>query len=109
MFGVQILGVDLTDSTRYFDIKFIESYETSGNVYHYKEIPLERCTKEHWRNHQNVLDRFDTLSTQEWLCPPIGTSINLFGKFSSSNFSYYSITASACKNETDPSRPCKPL
>lgn len=40
------------------------------------------------------------------MCPPLNTSINLYGKYSSEYASQYVITASACNNLTDPDRPC---
>lgn len=41
-----------------------------------------------------------------WLCPPMNTIMNLYGKYSSEYSSQYIVTAAACNNATDPSRPC---
>jgi hypothetical protein len=53
-----------------------------------------------------VVEGFDMLNVGNWLCPPIGLNIEIFGKYSSSVYSTYGISVNECSNDTDPSRPC---
>ena len=49
------------------------------------------------------MEVFNTLNGSDWLCPPIGTKLNLGGKAVSDLFSILTITINYCNQTTNPS------
>ena len=49
MLGVEIWGVNLNDSPRYFDVVLINSLKNRGRINNTIEIKLEACTENHWK------------------------------------------------------------
>jgi hypothetical protein len=49
---------------------------------------------------------FDKLEISGWLCPPIGSKYEIFGKYSSEKYQQMAFQVYPCNNATDPSRPC---
>lgn len=56
-----------------------------------------------------VVSKFDILNAGNWLCPPIGTVLELQGKYSSAVYTQTEIHLNICSNATDPARPCAPI
>ena len=56
MLAVELWGVNMTDTVRYFDVLMIQLSTSSGQrEYNYSLIPLEMCTKEHWAAFPNIV------------------------------------------------------
>lgn len=55
-----------------------------------------------------VLKNFDKLRMSGWLCPPIGYSFDLYGKYSADIYQQLGFFVYPCTNESDPLRPCAP-
>jgi hypothetical protein len=108
MFGVEVWGHNLNSEHRYFDVIFMQIESNYGQNYTSTQYPLEACTKEHWAMLPEIVSNFDRLKVGNWLCPTIGTIINLQGKYTSETYHQYSVTLYPCNNKTDPSRPCAP-
>lgn len=41
-----------------------------------------------------------------WLCPPIGASYEIFGKYTADHYKQVAFYVYPCNNATDPNRPC---
>lgn len=106
MFGVEVWGYNLSSENRLFDVVFQQIDSNYGDNYTYTTSPLEQCTAEHWSMLPDVVNSFDRLSIGNWLCPTIGTIIQLQGRYSSESYHQYSVTLYPCRNSTDPTRPC---
>lgn len=76
MFAVGLTGIDLSVSTRYFDIYLTQRTtlkSKSGTTKLKKLIPLQPCTEAHWAGvSDSIIKTYYTLNFNEWLCPPIG-------------------------------------
>ncbi len=48
MMGIEVWGVNLSASARYFDYRFDEIVSVGGKVVNVTPIPLIQCTKDHW-------------------------------------------------------------
>jgi len=53
-----------------------------------------------------VLKSFDKLQISYWLCPPIGASYDIYGKYTSDKSQQLGLEVYPCDNATEPSRPC---
>jgi hypothetical protein len=85
MFALGIMGVNLNNpAARFFDVEMIErGYTRGGVIVKGKQVPLVPCTKNHFAVNEEIQASFDTLPAKKWLCPPIGYSFNLYGKYTS--------------------------
>jgi hypothetical protein len=84
---------------------------TSNFGQNYTKVPyaLEACTQEHWSMLPEVVNKFDILNAGNWLCPTIGTVLELQGKYSSGVYTQTEVRLDICSNATDPARPCAPI
>lgn len=89
MFAVEILGLDLSSSTRYFDIKFSEKIYKSTNQLSVKTHTLEKCTAAHWSGVPP--STIEDLNIGKWLCPPINSNFDIYGKYISKDYKNYRI------------------
>lgn len=69
MFGIEIWRQNLSASIRYFDVQAILFTEHVGQA-NTTNLPLEECTKEHWKDFPDIIGKFDKLGMSGWLCPP---------------------------------------
>lgn len=106
MFGVEIWRHNLNAPTRYFDV-VAKLYTEEAGWATTTDLPLVQCTKEHWAKFPSVLKNFDKLQMPYWMCPPIGASYDLFGKYSADHYQIVGLEVYPCNNATDPSRPCE--
>jgi len=67
---------------------------------------MQQCTKEHWAGTPDVANRFDRLGASAWLCPPIGSSFDMFGERASQVSQWLSFIVVKCNNASNPLRPC---
>ena len=85
MFGVEIWRHNLNAPTRYFDV-VAKLYTEQAGWANTTDLPLVQCTREHWSEYPDVLKNFDKLQIGYWMCPPIGASYDLFGKYSADHY-----------------------
>jgi hypothetical protein len=109
MFAVEVWGYNLSSVNRYFDVNFFQVTSYAGENYTNVAYPLEACTMEHWSLLPEVVTKFDTLHVGNWLCPTLGTIVELQGKYTSALYTQTEIQLNICSNDTDPTRPCAPL
>lgn len=113
MFAVGISGLDLSGSTRYFDIDFtkIQTIKTIVNgstisTTTEMNVILQPCEAQVWSTlNSNIKGSYNKIQMNQWLCPDVNTSLPLQGKFTSDFFKYSKISVSACTNLTG-SLPC---
>jgi hypothetical protein len=107
MLGLELWGYDITTGPRYFDITAVNSVLILG-LYSNEtvDIPLEKCTIEHWSGIDNIENLFTRVGMDTWLCLPVNQTFNVSGKYISTTQRSIDITVSKCNNATDPSRPC---
>lgn len=105
MFGVEIWHHNLSDAVRYFDVvaTFTSENPITSNT---TVIDLVECTHEHWSSIPEVTKNFDKLHVGDWLCPHIGDSFEIVGKYTSDYYKQLMFTVAPCNNGTDPTRPC---
>lgn len=76
MIAVEMWGVNTSAPVRYFDVLMIQLSTANGQrEYNYTLIPLEACTREHWAAFPNIAADYDRLAMNNWLCPPINTTL----------------------------------
>lgn len=54
MFAVEISGLNLSDTLRFFDLTFRADLQRRGVIYHTTYLPLETCTRQHWDHFPEV-------------------------------------------------------
>ena len=82
MFGVEIWRHDLNSNKRYFDVVGVLYTQDTGWAT-VTNVPLIPCTRQHWAMFPQVEKNYDKLQISWWLCPEIGSSYDLYGKYSS--------------------------
>lgn len=106
MFGISVTGINLSAPVRYFDVQAnLISY--SGPSVSQTNFPMVQCTKEHLQALPELYNNFDSFYMNTWLCPPLGSSYELFGKISDPRNQVIGFTVLPCNNATDPSRTCQ--
>lgn len=84
MFAIKLLGLNLNDNVRYFDIRIVEREYMNG-LY---EVPprfvdMVPCTSQHFSLTDDIRKNTANLGIESWLCPPIGYNFSLKGKYTS--------------------------
>jgi hypothetical protein len=69
-------------------------------------LTLETCTKNHWQAFPNIESKFDFLGMSNWLCPPLNSSYEIQGKYSSSINKYLGVEILPCLNVSNSSFVC---
>lgn len=98
MFAIEIWFLNITEPQRYFDVQFSRKAISGQLILDYSLLELEPCTREHWKSMPSLLQKFDTLNMNGWMCPPIGQTYDIYGKYSSTVYSIFELTVSSCKN-----------
>jgi len=82
-------GINLNDNKQYFDVS-LSLYETynKSSTPKITQFPLSKCKREDWNYNDDILDSFDKRGGSNWLCPDKNSSFPLFGKFTSSDYSF---------------------
>ena len=93
MFAIGITGINLSSSTRYFDItltnRVTEKYANGTTSKTRNSVTLEPCTLAHWQGvSESITKSYSTLGFQEWLCPPLSHNVDIQGKFTSNLFKF---------------------
>lgn len=107
MFAIEVWRQNLSAPVRYFDVVSVFYYEEYG-ISTTIDMPLVQCTHEHWSSMPELVNNFDKLQISGWLCPPLGSKYEIFGKYSSEKYQQMAFLVYPCNNATDPSRPCAP-
>ena len=98
MISAGIYGLDLADmTTRAFNISLLQIDDDYSTGFSSTErIPLVACTKEHMNFSSTILEQYTEFAMETWLCPPLGHTLNLQGKYSSSIFRRLSLNVEYC-------------
>ena len=112
MFAIGITGIDLSSSSRYFDITFTNRTSVKNGTATVKTvttIPLSPCNIGQFSGiSDSINNSFITQNFSQWLCPPTGTILPVQGKFTSQVFKYAQLTISQCTaNSLYPGTTCK--
>jgi hypothetical protein len=107
MMAVELWGVNMSAPIRYFDVLMIQLSTANGQrEYNFSLIPLETCTREHWAAFPNIAADYDRLAMSSWLCPPIGTTLELSGDYTSNIYQYVNISVNPCIDYLHPDVRC---
>lgn len=86
-FAVGISNLDLTQSTKYFEILLLHKKKTNNTLVEDVSIPLNSCVASQWANVSSEVDKaFVRLNLSKWLCPPENKNFSLDGTFTSESF-----------------------
>jgi hypothetical protein len=106
MFAISLLGFDMNEGDRWFDI-YMQFRSYGDGMRNKTYVPLVPCEKDIWVNiDESFGDVYDRLGFDEWLCPENGSVFELEGKFTSEYFKFYKFAVTDCDPARDPSRPC---
>lgn len=77
MFAIGITGIDLSSSSRYFDITLTNKTSIKNGTTKIKStttIPLSPCNINQFSGiSESITQSFITQNFSQWLCPPTGT------------------------------------
>lgn len=84
MFAVKLLGINLNDNIRFFDVYMVEHTYLSGTHEGTpKYVEMVPCTSQHFSVTDEIQQNTAGLDMYTWLCPPLGYNFNVKGKFTS--------------------------
>lgn len=96
MFAVGLAGVDLSATSKYFDI-VLEDIKVINNVKSSTKVPLTPCTADQWSGiSDQITASYSFLNFKQWLCPPLGYVFPIQGKKTSTTFKYTRIIVAKC-------------
>jgi hypothetical protein len=70
------------------------------------QYALEPCTPDHWKGYPLILEKFDSLHMDYWLCPPRDIDYEIKGKYSSAVSKTMDISVNKCTNNSYSTLPC---
>jgi len=79
MFGIFIhtidasITYDLLNGPQIFDFTTLNLQLRNGNLGNLNPFSLEMCTKEHWKIIPSLVEKFDNLQMNKWLCPKLNS------------------------------------